>query len=221
MEDLFLAHLIGNDEDELVALLAGHEREPEPGIAGGGLDERAARLQASVVFRRLDHGKRDAILDGTARILALQLQEEFTRPGVEVVDPNERSVADQLEDVLIRVRHVSQSVGRWSCKRFNRPRRASLLSRRERHRIDDGEFRVGMSTVLVKNGEDWNGEKLRPRPRPPAREKPLGSGRGRLQASRPPTKNQSVCVREHGFPQTRAYRRGSPDQIEQRMLIVP
>src|SRR5260221_11681761 len=43
VEHLLLAHLVRNHEHEAVALPRGHEREAEPGVAGGRPDERRAR----------------------------------------------------------------------------------------------------------------------------------------------------------------------------------
>jgi hypothetical protein len=42
VKDLFLGHLVGDHDDELVALLGRHQRERQAGVAGGRLDDRAA-----------------------------------------------------------------------------------------------------------------------------------------------------------------------------------
>ena len=41
--DLLAAHLVGHHRDHPVAAQGGGHREPEAGVAGCGLDERAAR----------------------------------------------------------------------------------------------------------------------------------------------------------------------------------
>ena len=43
---LVLAHLVGADEHEAVPALLGHQRQPDAGVAGGRLDDRAAGLAA-------------------------------------------------------------------------------------------------------------------------------------------------------------------------------
>jgi len=44
VKDLLLAHLVWNDEQQPVALLAGDERKPESGVASGRLDQVPAGL---------------------------------------------------------------------------------------------------------------------------------------------------------------------------------
>ncbi len=63
VEDFFLGHFIGNDEQDAIAFRTGNERETEAGVASGCLDHRAAGLQFSFALSRLDHGERDAVLD--------------------------------------------------------------------------------------------------------------------------------------------------------------
>ncbi len=98
VQDFFLRHLVGDDENGAVALGLGDEGEPKAGVAGGGLDDRGAGLQAAVALRRLDHGEGDAILDGAGGILVLELDEKAAKAGVEPGDFGERRVADQAQD---------------------------------------------------------------------------------------------------------------------------
>ena len=104
VEDFLLAHLVGDDQDQAVALLPGDQGEPEPGIAGRGLDEGAARLDAAVALGRLDHAECGPVLDRAARILVLQLDEQPARPGIEGTQLDHRGVADGLEHVGVGVR---------------------------------------------------------------------------------------------------------------------
>src|SRR5260221_5099241 len=83
VEHLLLAHLVRNHEHEAVALPRGHEREAEPGVAGGRLDERRARPDRPALLRRLDHREADAVLDRPARGLALEPDEELPPPPIE------------------------------------------------------------------------------------------------------------------------------------------
>src|SRR4029453_19242157 len=98
VEHLLLAHLVRDDEDEPVALLGGHEREPEPRVARGRLDERRSRPDRAALLARLDHRETDAILDRAAGVLALELDEQLTGAGIERLQPDERRVADERED---------------------------------------------------------------------------------------------------------------------------
>ena len=100
MEDLLLGHLVGDDQDQAIALLRGDEGEAEARIARGRLHQRAAGLQASIALRRLDHRQRDAVLDRAAGILVLQLQEQAAGAGIEAGDLDQGRVADHLQNVL-------------------------------------------------------------------------------------------------------------------------
>src|SRR3954468_3616555 len=99
VKDFFLAHLVRHDDEQAIALLRGDERQPKAGVAGGGLDDQRARLDFLLAFGGFDHRECNAVLDGTARVLLLQLQEEAAAAGVEARDLHERSVADEIDDV--------------------------------------------------------------------------------------------------------------------------
>ena len=83
VKDLLLAHLVGDDEQQPVALLPGHQRKAQTGVAGRRLDERAARLEPAFAFGGLDEVEADAILDGAAGVLVFELQEQLARAGIE------------------------------------------------------------------------------------------------------------------------------------------
>ncbi len=99
VEDLLLAHLVGDDEQEPVALAGGDECQRKPGVPGRRLDEETAGTDLALMLGRLDHGAGNAILDGSAWILALELDEEPARPGVEPGDLHQRRVAYQFDNV--------------------------------------------------------------------------------------------------------------------------
>ena len=80
MQHLLLAHLVGHDEDDAIALLRGDQGEPEAGIAGGRLDHRSAGPERSLALGGLDHGKPDPVLDRAGGIIVLELDEEAARP---------------------------------------------------------------------------------------------------------------------------------------------
>ena len=73
---LVLADLVGAHEDALVALLLGHHRQADAGVAGGRLDDRAAGLQLAGGLGRLDHPAGDAVLHGPAGVEVLHLGED-------------------------------------------------------------------------------------------------------------------------------------------------
>jgi len=73
------------------------KREPESGVARRRLDNRAARLEAPVLFRRFDHRAADAILDGSTGILAFQLQEQLARAGVHTGYLDQGRISNQVE----------------------------------------------------------------------------------------------------------------------------
>ena len=101
MENFLLRHLVGDDDGEPVSLLRGDEGEREARVAGGRLDDRAARLQLAVLLGLLDHRKTDAILDRATRIVAFELEEQLAAAGVEALGLDDRRVADQFEDALV------------------------------------------------------------------------------------------------------------------------
>jgi hypothetical protein len=63
-----------------VALLLRHQRQAEPGVAGGAFDQRRAGLQVAALLRRLDHRQADAILDRSARLALSSLRKSSQTP---------------------------------------------------------------------------------------------------------------------------------------------
>ena len=68
------AHPLRQREHQVIALGGADERQRDPGVAAGGLDDRRApRLDPPLALGRLDHRQTDAILDAAARIERLDL----------------------------------------------------------------------------------------------------------------------------------------------------
>jgi hypothetical protein len=103
VEDLLLAHLVGQDEDQLVALLRRHQRETDAGVARRRLDDRVAGRDVAALLGFLDHRDTDTILDGAARIDQLEFQEQAARPGVEAREFEHRGAPDHVENTRINV----------------------------------------------------------------------------------------------------------------------
>jgi hypothetical protein len=104
--DLLLAHLVGHDEDAAVALERRRDRKADAGIAGGRLDDRAARLQLPAALGLLDQLDADPVLDGAAGAHVLELGEDRRRAlGNDALKPRERRVADEVENGRVLPRH--------------------------------------------------------------------------------------------------------------------
>ena len=103
---LVLADLVRADEDALVALLLGDHRQPDTGVAGGRLDDRAAGLELAGGLRGLDHPDRDPVLHRAAGVEVLDLG-EHQRPGAVggLGQPDQWGVADEVQE-RVCVAHI-------------------------------------------------------------------------------------------------------------------
>ena len=95
--DLLFRHLVGDDQQDVIALLLADQSKGQAGIARRGFHDGAARLQPARVFRRLDHRQGDAVLDGAAGVLALQLQEQAAGACVDPCHLDHRRLANQIQ----------------------------------------------------------------------------------------------------------------------------
>ena len=148
--DLLAAHLVGHDEDAAIALDGGGDRQADAGVAGGRLDDGAARAQAAVAFGGLDHADADAILDRAARVEVFELGDN--RGGDvsgERLQAHQRSPSDQLDHGGVCPRHSGHTC-EW--KNFvhadhqSSPRRPAAASRGSRPRGGGGTARSGRSS---------------------------------------------------------------------------
>src|SRR5690606_14485303 len=99
--DLVFGDLVGAHEHALVAALLGDEREPDTRVAGGGLDDRSARLQLALGLGRVDDALRDAVLRAAARVHVLDLHEHRGLDSLgHPVEFHERRIAHQVEHRL-------------------------------------------------------------------------------------------------------------------------
>ena len=99
IRDLLAAHLVGNHEDQTIALLLRRQCQAQAGIARRALDQHRTGLEIAAALGLLDHDQTDSVLDRTARVLAFELDEQLAGAGIEVIDSNDRRVANQFEHV--------------------------------------------------------------------------------------------------------------------------
>ena len=135
---LVLADLVGADEDALVAPGLRDHRQPDAGVAGGRLDDRAAGLELAGGLGGLDHPGGDAVLHRAAGVEVLHLGQHersvlapVRRGQVErLVEPDQRGVADQVEE-RVRVLHpanLCQSTASVAWTPWGRPGAARKLA---------------------------------------------------------------------------------------------
>ena len=75
------AHVFRHRQNQPVPLDGADERQPDAGVARGGLDNRVAGLKRAAAFGVLDHRAGDAILDGAARIDRFELGDDLRGVG--------------------------------------------------------------------------------------------------------------------------------------------
>jgi hypothetical protein len=95
------AHALGHGQDQLVAARRAHEGERDPGVAGGGLDDRGpARLDAPVALGGVDHRHADPVLDAAGRVVGLELAEQLGAAlRRDAGEPDHRGAADDVGQV--------------------------------------------------------------------------------------------------------------------------
>ncbi len=102
--------LLGHDEDAAVAADGRRQREPDAGVARGGLDDGAAGLQGALALGGVDHRDADAVFDRVAGVEALHLRQHGGLDALNhPVQLDERRAADEMEDVLVVVHKFSAS----------------------------------------------------------------------------------------------------------------
>ena len=88
----------------LIAARVADQRQPDPGIAGGALDDRAAGPQQPLLLGVEDDRQRRPVLDRAARIQELALAQDLAAGGVgHLVQAHQRRVADQIDEALANV----------------------------------------------------------------------------------------------------------------------
>src|SRR5690606_32768938 len=101
VEDLLPAHLVRNRQDQLVALLLGHQRQADAGVAGRALGPGGTGRVVAALLGGLDHAHADAVLDGPAGILAFELEIELAGAGIQAAGLDDGRVGDEPEDGIV------------------------------------------------------------------------------------------------------------------------
>src|SRR4029077_16972569 len=96
---LFLRHLVGNYQQDAIALRARDQRESQTGVARRSLNHCAAGLEFPLGLSCFDHRQRDSVLNGATRILIFKFEKKLTRPGVELRYFHQRRIADERKNL--------------------------------------------------------------------------------------------------------------------------
>ena len=93
-------HRVRHDDDGLEAAGRRDHGQGDTGVAGGALDDGAARLEAAGGDRVVDDGRADAILDAVCRVGRLELGDDVRLEALgQGVETDQRGAADGLGDV--------------------------------------------------------------------------------------------------------------------------
>ncbi len=96
-----LAHRLGHRQHDRDASRRADHGQRDAGVAAGGLDDDGVRADEAGGLCRVDHADADAVLDAVGRVEELQLgQDGGPSPVGDLVQTDERGVADQLGDVV-------------------------------------------------------------------------------------------------------------------------
>src|SRR3546814_10854803 len=101
---LLLALGIGDDDDGAIAARAGDQGEADAGVAGGALDDDAARPQRAALLGVLDDGPGGAVLHRAAGVLELRLAEDLAAGLLrQPAQADEGGVADRADKTVADV----------------------------------------------------------------------------------------------------------------------
>ena len=95
----FNTHRLGHRQNQMIALHGRHEGQTDARVAACRFDDQRARFQFAFLLRRLDHGERDPVLHGTARIEGFHFHDDFRLAFVQFVDADQRRVPDLFKNV--------------------------------------------------------------------------------------------------------------------------
>ena len=87
--------LSGYHQHHPITLGAADQRQAQAGVAGGGFDDGATRLQAAITFGGVNHCQTDAVLDRATGVLRFEFEKQRARPGIKAGHAHQRGIADQ------------------------------------------------------------------------------------------------------------------------------
>ena len=102
-------HRLRHGEDDSVPLCRCDRSQPDPGIAGGRLDDDRPLLQQSLLLGILNHRLCDTILDRACRVKILELCQDLCLKAKLLLDIDKlhkRCVSDQLQCSLVNLSHL-------------------------------------------------------------------------------------------------------------------
>ena len=112
------AAVVGHDQHHLVAFDRCGHGQGDPGVTGGGFDQRVAGLDLPTQLGAGDHRQRRAVFDRARRVVALEFEQQgiagFTRHALQA---DQGRVADAIGDCWVLQGHgvfAIQTAGRTS-----------------------------------------------------------------------------------------------------------
>ena len=102
-QDLALVgHGLRHGQDHLVTLCGTDESQANTGVAGGGLNDGAARLELAGFYGGVDNRLGDAVLHGVGRVKGLDLYQHLSVEALgKAVEADERGAADGFQNVVV------------------------------------------------------------------------------------------------------------------------
>ena len=91
----------GHHRDERIAARGGDHRQGDAGVAGGRLHDRLAGLEQALALGVEHDRQRQAVLDRAAGIERLDLRVERDVRRRDAMEPDDRRVADGVEDAVV------------------------------------------------------------------------------------------------------------------------
>ncbi len=129
-------HRFRHDQDQLVALGCGDERQGDAGIARGRFDDRTARLQQPPGFEGFDHRYADAVLDRSHRVEEFELGQHRCLGAIDLRQTRQTDqgrVAHRIEDRIENLAPALARKTRCGCGRLVIVRGCHLLCSGESH----------------------------------------------------------------------------------------
>jgi hypothetical protein len=99
--DFLLAHLVGDNERQVIAFHPCGQSQAKTGISGRSLDNGVAGLDLAFPFGFINHGQTYPVLNGTTRILDFEFYEQTAKTRIGMRKFDDGCVANGLENVPV------------------------------------------------------------------------------------------------------------------------